>query len=161
MLHRLRTKAQGFTLIELLIVVAIIGILAAIAIPNFLSASNKSKYARAFADTKLMVSQASIYNNDNNAFPTLAQLMGGNYMSYARDPFTAAANVCTAASTVGCYQYTQGTATTPTSAHTIGANAGDDNAAWAGTAALVVDDAGVSSQLGCSVGPTVPTGVRC
>jgi type II secretion system protein G len=59
----------GFTLIELLIVVAIIAILAAIAVPNFLEAQVRSKVARVSTDIRAIVTALETYHVDNNKYP--------------------------------------------------------------------------------------------
>ena len=62
---------KGFTLIELLIVVAIIAILAAIAVPNFLEAQTRSKVSRAVADIRSCATAIEAYAVDNNAYPRM------------------------------------------------------------------------------------------
>ena len=67
-------KKPGFTLIELLIVVAIIAILAAIAVPNFLEAQTRAKISRAKADMRSMVTATEAYRVDNNQYPAWGPL---------------------------------------------------------------------------------------
>ncbi len=59
---------RGFTLIELLIVVAIIAILAAIAIPNFLDAQVRSKYARCLTEMRTITLALEAYMTDHNHY---------------------------------------------------------------------------------------------
>ena len=63
------TKEKGFTLIELLIVVAIIAILAAIAIPNFLQAQVRAKVSRTVSEFRSAATGLESYYVDNNDYP--------------------------------------------------------------------------------------------
>lgn len=62
---------RAFTLIELLIVVAIIAILAAIAVPNFLEAQVRAKVSRAKNDMRTMATGLEAYAADNNGYPDI------------------------------------------------------------------------------------------
>ena len=70
MLNKLRSK-KGFTLIELMIVVAIIGILAAIAIPNFLRFQAKSKQSEAKTNLGGIFTAETSYFSENNTYADL------------------------------------------------------------------------------------------
>jgi type IV pilus assembly protein PilA len=67
---------KGFTLIELLIVVVIIGILAAIAIPKFSATREKAYFAAMKSDLKNLASQQEIYYSDWYTYSTSATALG-------------------------------------------------------------------------------------
>lgn len=64
-------KRAAFTLIELLIVVAIIAILAAIAVPNFIEAQTRAKVSRVLADLREMRTAVESYAVDNSKYPRM------------------------------------------------------------------------------------------
>jgi type II secretion system protein G len=72
-------KSKGFTLIELLIVIAIIGIVAAIAIPNLLTALQKGKLKATMGDMKNIGTAIESYMADNYMAP------GGGSVNYIAD----------------------------------------------------------------------------
>src|SRR5687767_15115028 len=69
---------KAFTLIELLIVVAIIAVLAAIAVPNFLEAQTRSKIGRAQSDQRSIATAMEAYRIDSSRYPDY-----GNPRDYA------------------------------------------------------------------------------
>jgi prepilin-type N-terminal cleavage/methylation domain-containing protein len=83
---------KGFTLIELLIVVVIIGILAAIAIPKFAATKDKAKLASVKTDLRNLETAQEAYFSDNNAYGTFAQLQtASNFTLSAGNAVTAEA----------------------------------------------------------------------
>ena len=72
----MNARRAGFTLIELLIVVVIVGILAAIAIPKFSSTREKAFMGAMKSDLRNLATQQDIYHNNNFTYSTVAADIG-------------------------------------------------------------------------------------
>jgi len=95
----IKKNEEGFTLIELMIVIAIIGILAAIAIPQFSAYRTRSFNSAAAADVRNAATAQEAYFVDNQAYCTAAgSLQGATYGLYLSENVTL---TVTAATTSG------------------------------------------------------------
>jgi type IV pilus assembly protein PilA len=89
-----KKSEKGFTLVELLVVIIIIGILAAIALPNFLSQGAKAKQTEAKQNVGLVNRVQTAYRSENSAFATsfdilaTGTLAGGTSASTANYSYT-------------------------------------------------------------------------
>ena len=151
---------------------AIIGLLAAIAVPNLMSGQQRARYSRSAGDTREIITQAQVLMGDTNQVvnaacgnPMPRCLWDGSapngliYMSVVTDPWAPPGTTyqwnqtpgpgC-AVPSPGCVVY---------SAWTVGA----DGAAggWDGIAAVGGDDLGNSTLLGCAFGPGIPSSSPC
>jgi general secretion pathway protein G len=68
------TSCRGFSLVELLIVVAVIGLIVAIAVPNLLNAIQRSRQTRTISDMRSISNGLGIYQQDYAKFPVAASL---------------------------------------------------------------------------------------
>ncbi len=85
---KIQEKEPGFTLIELMIVVAIIGILAAIAIPNFINYACKSKQVEARHNLKALWHDMITYKELNNTYANSIEQLGFPFKGEPRYLYT-------------------------------------------------------------------------
>ena len=77
---------RAFTLVELLVVIAVIAILAAIAIPNFLEAQTRAKVTRAKADLRVIAEALESYHVDHGRYPPAAGVGPHHTSSHFANP---------------------------------------------------------------------------
>ena len=84
--HRSRRAAAGFTLIELMVVLAILGVLAALIVPNVLGRADDARVTAARTDINNLVQALKLYRLDNQAYPSSAQGLAALVQKPTQDP---------------------------------------------------------------------------
>ncbi len=124
MLQKLRRNNEsGFTLIELMIVIAIIGILAAIAIPNFLSYQKKGYDAAAKAEAKNFYGISLAYIGDKGQATVITLSSGALPVGFAKNAdvtYTGSFTVDTAGSTTSTMTFQHSKSSTTFSLNNAG-----------------------------------------
>lgn len=121
-----RRHEAGFTLVEIMIVVAIIALLAAVAIPNVLRGRTTSNESAAVGNMRALVASLEMFRSVNNTYPALATWQAGMYgadcaAATAPAPDFGPPSFCLgmAASTVQGYNYTYTGAAAPAQTYTV------------------------------------------
>ena len=143
-----RSAERGFTLVEIMIVVAIIALLAAIAIPNVLRGRTSANESAAIGNLRALVSSLEMFRSVNNAYPLTANWLANMYTTPDPDfgpPSFAHAMDGTACPPAAASACTQGFQYTYTSAagtvYTVNAN--PDVLGNTGTRSFFADESGV------------------
>jgi len=85
MMARPKRNEKGFTLIELMIVIAIIGVLSAIAIPQFANYKRRAANSAAMSDAKNLATAQEVYHADNNIYASsLEDLDDAGFLGFSK-----------------------------------------------------------------------------
>ena len=138
---------RGFTLVEIMIVVAIIALLAAIAIPNVLRGRTSANEAASIGNLRALVSSLEMFRSVNNAYPLTADWVDNMYTTpnpdFGPPSFNHAMDgtACPAAAASGCTQGFRYTYVSAGAVYTLNAN--PDVLGNTGTRSFFVDESGV------------------
>ena len=155
-----RVTQSGFTLVEIMIVVAIIALLAAIAIPNVLRGRTSANEAAAIGNTRALMSSLEMFRSVNNVYPLTANWVADMYTTPTPDfgppSFNHVMNnsACPSGPASSCTQGYRYNYTGP-AGNTYTITAIPDVANSTGTRAFFVDESGVIRHCTGASGATV------
>ena len=148
-----KTHVHGFTLVEIMIVVAIIALLAAIAIPNVLRGRTSANEAAAVGNIRALVSSIEMYRSTNNLYPATANWQAEMFTNatppYGPPPFNAVSPI-----TVQGFTYTYASGGAQTYTFTVA----PVTAGTTGSRGFFVNDTGVVRHCRCATTCTAIVG---